>query len=114
MYVLDFSPPMNNLQGCFNTIRLGIKWASRLNPGDTVLLIDKPHSILIGPAIVESVVLGKLGEVASLHASRNHNQKGLDIEGAPQRLIENMKKRYGPMLINENKRCTVIYLRTEI
>lgn len=110
-YVLEFAPPMLNIRGRFNTFRLGIKWGTRLKAGDAVYLLDKPHSILICKAEVERVISGKLGDMAKEHAFRNHNQLGLDNDSAPERLIEGMKKRYGPQCVSENKRCVVIYLR---
>ena len=110
-YVLEFAPPMNNIEGRFNTVRLGTKWGKTLVPGDVVYLLDKPHSMLIGRAKVERVLIGKLGEMATAHAAHNHNQVGLDPEGAPLRLITNMIKRYGPHRCDENKRVTVIYLK---
>ena len=111
MYVLEFAPPMTGIGGQFNTVRLGIKWSRCLVAGDKVLLIDKKQSCTMGCAIVESVAVGKLGEMAQLHAAGNHNQRDLDAEGAPGRLVSNMVKRYGPHRCDENKRVTVIYLR---
>lgn len=111
MFVIEFSPPMMGIEGHFNTVRLGTKWSKCLNVGDRVLLVDKRKSEVMKSATVEAVAVGKLGEMAQLHAAQNHNQRGLDATGAPRRLIDNMIKRYGPNMCDENKRVTVIYLR---
>ena len=109
MYVLEFAPPMENINGHFNTVRLGGAWAKRLATGDSVLLIAKFQTI--GQALVEHVEIGKLSEMAKLHAAQNHNQKSLDPGGAPERLVAAMIKRYGPHKVSHNSLCTVIYLR---
>lgn len=113
MFVLEFSPPLAGIEGRFNTMRLGLKWSKSLTVGERVLLVDKRKSKVMASAVVEDLQVGKLGEMAKLHAVRNHNQKGLDPLNAPQRLVVNMIKRYGPMMCDENKRVTVIYLRCE-
>lgn len=110
-YVIDFAPPMTGLEGSFNTVRLGGTWAKRLSGGERVLLVDKPHSLVIGIAVVEQVVVGKLNEIAPMHAAHNHNQKSLGSEGATERLIAGMKKRYGPHKVLDHSRVTFIYLR---
>lgn len=110
-YVIEFAPPMSGVEDSFNTFRLGLKYSKVLNPGDTVLLIDKKQSKLIGIALVEGVETGKLNHMAELYAHQNHNQKSLDKSGAPARLTANMIKRYGPHKCNENSKVTVIHLR---
>lgn len=111
MYVIEFAPPMSGLDGSFNTVRLGGTWAKRLQQGEKILLMDKPKSSIFATAIVEGVIVGKLRDVAASHAAFNHNQKGTDAEGAPERLMTAMKKRYGPHKVNDNSRVTAIYLR---
>lgn len=110
-YVIDFAPPMTGFEDTFNTVRLGGAWAKRLVGGERVYLVDKPKSAVFGTAIVESVVKGKLCDLAPLHAANNHNQKGLDPVGAPDRFIAGVMKRYGPQKVRDNSLCTVIYLR---
>ena len=111
MFVIEFSPPMVGITGTFNTVRLGLKLSRCLNVGDKVVLIDKRRAETMGAAFVESVHVGRLGDMAQLHAAENHNQRGLDREDAPKRLVANMVKRYGPHICNENKYVTVVYLR---
>lgn len=110
MHIIEFSPPMLNLVGTFNTFRLGLRYSKLLNERDTVMLIDKKNLCVIGKAIVKSVIKGRLDDMAMLYAHENHNQKELDSEGAAQRLMTAMFKRYGPQMINEGKMVTVIYL----
>lgn len=111
MYVIEFAPPMSGFEGSFNTIRLGGAWAKRLSGGETVLLIDKPNCKVFGRAIVEQVVVGTVCDLLPRHAAHNHNQKGLDTVGAPERALASMLKRYGPQMVRDNSRCTIIYLR---
>lgn len=109
--VIEFSPPMEGIEGEFNTFRLGGAWAKRVVPGDTVWLMDKKQFLIFGSATVTEIHVGKLNEMSDLYACHNHNQKGLDPEGANKRLITNMIKRYGPNMCDENKRVTVICMR---
>lgn len=111
MYIIDFTPPMENLDGAFNTFRLGGKWAKVLEPGARVILADGKESRAIGLAEVISVVKGKLCEVAAEHACYNHNQRGKGKREAADALMENMRRRYGPHIAQDNKLTTVIYLR---
>lgn len=111
MHVIEFAPPMLGLEGNFNTFRLGGTWAKRLTTGDKVLLMNKPQAAIFATAVVERVLVGKLCDLAPEHAAMNHNQKGIDVAEAPERLISAMKKRYGPHRCSDNSRCSVIYLR---
>lgn len=112
--VIEFSPPMEGLEGEFNTFRLGMAWSKRIVVGDTIWLMDKKQFLIFGSAIVTGIFVGKLRDMSDLYACRNHNQKGLDPEGANNRLIANMIKRYGPNMCDENKKVTVIEMkRTE-
>lgn len=111
MRVLEFSPPMSGIEGEFNTFRLGVAWSKRVAPGDTVLLIDRKQFSVIGKAKITGVQVGSLRDMSALHARHNHNQKGLDPQGADERLIINMVKRYGPNKCDENKRVTVIGMK---
>lgn len=111
MRVIEFSPPMRGIEGRFNTFRLGGAWAKRIEAGETVLLIDAKEHQVIAKATVEGVVKGKLEDLAREHAAGNHNQQGLEPEGAPERLIAAMMKRYGPHRAGHNSTVTVIFLR---
>lgn len=111
MYIIEFSPPMENLEGAFNTVRMGLKLSKVLSVGDHVLLIDKPKGFAFGQAEVTAIHVGTLQDMATLHAGQNHNQKHLPPESAAERLIANMQKRYGPQIAKLDKKVTVIYLR---
>lgn len=111
LHVIDFSPPMLNLDGEFNTFRLGGAWAKRVQPGDKVGLLDKKQMRLVGFATVTGVHRGKLNELSPLHGCRNHNQKHLPSDGAGERVIAAMVKRYGPHKCRDNSLVTVIELK---
>ncbi|WP_374335318.1 hypothetical protein [Methyloversatilis sp.] len=110
-YILEFSPPMSGFEGDFNTFRLGGKWQRVLKPGDKMLLVDKRTSAVFAVAEVQGADAGKLRDMANTFASFNHNQRELDCAGAPDRLISNMIKRYGPHKCSETSRVSVIHLR---
>jgi hypothetical protein len=110
MRIIEFSPPMSGLEGEFNTFRLGVAWSKRLAPGDTVCLMNKKEFSLMGYAEVKAVHVGKLSDMSALHARRNHNQLGLPSDGAGERLIANMIRRYGPHKVNHTVKVTVIYM----
>ncbi|WP_323016363.1 hypothetical protein [Castellaniella sp.] len=110
-YVLGFAPPVTGLEGQFNTFRLGVAWGKRLNEHDTVILVNQPRSEILARAEVVSVQCGVFSDMAAMHATRNHNYRGLTREEASQRLIASMIKRYGPHKCSENSKVTVIYLR---
>lgn len=107
--VIDFSPPATGFDTFFNTFRLGIAWAKRVSPGERVLLMDNKQHIVFGLAEVVAVKVGRLGEMAAIHAGFNHNQLG-NINAAAD-LIAGTIKRYGPHRTNVEKKYTVIYLR---
>jgi hypothetical protein len=112
--VIDFAPPAEGFSGAFywNTFRLGRVWNDRVKEGDEVLLMMSKKLIVFGRAVISDVYVGKLRQLAETHAVFNHNQRdNPDTAGAPDRLIANMTKRYGPHLINNNKLSTVIYMR---
>lgn len=110
-YVIDFAPPMHNMQGEFNTIRLGGFFGKNLTVGAGVLLVDNKSHTLIGPAVVTGVHLGKLCDLAPEHAQHNHNRKGESADVAAQNLMTAMIKRYGPHKCKETSLVSVIYLR---
>ncbi|MPS48478.1 hypothetical protein [Methylobacillus sp.] len=108
MHIIEFTPPMLNLAGTFNTFRLGLRYHKILTPGERVVLIDKKALKTIGEAVVEQVIKGRLGEMAELHAAENHNWR--DSDQPPEDLIASMTKRYGPHMVNPDKWVSVIYL----
>ena len=109
--MIEFTPPMGGFEGVFNTVRVGMTWSRRLTNGMKVALMDKKNSLIFGYATVELVECGALGDIVQRYAHENHNQKGLDPEGAPERLTQSMTKRYGPHIITPTKKVSVIYLR---
>lgn len=112
IYVIDFAPPMENLHGEFNTIRLGGFFGKNLTVGAGVLLVDTKTHTLIGTATVTALHLGKLRDLAPEHAQHNHNRKGEPADLAAQNLMAAMTKRYGPHKCKDSSLVSVVYLRT--
>ncbi len=108
-HVIGFAPPMQGFEGEWNTFRLGKKLGNQLVPGQEVFLMDNKESVIFGAARVSRVIVGRLGEMAQLHARHNHNQKA-NPEGAEERIVVALKKRYGPQMVDENRWVSVIYL----
>jgi hypothetical protein len=111
MVIINFGEPALNLEGEFNTFRVGKIWSSRVKDGDIVGLMTTRNMRLIGKARVLGVFVGPLRDMAESHAKNNHNQKHLDPQGAWSRLIAAMRKRYRPRVIEDHSVVTVIYLK---
>lgn len=109
--VIEFAPPMSGFENEFNTIRVGVKLSRCLSVGDEVLLVDKSQSAAFGRARVTGIETGSLTEVAEKHGAQNHNQLHLPTEGAGERVVASLKKRYGPHIATDTKRSTVVYLK---
>jgi hypothetical protein len=110
-FALDFEPPLAGFQDEFNTFRLGLTWSKKLQKGDLVLLFDTKEKAIFGRAKVLGIETGKLIELAQGHAHMNHNQLGKAPMEAAYCLVERVRKRYGPHIARDDKKCTVIYLR---
>lgn len=111
IHVLDFAPPVAGLDGLFNTIRLGPRMSRVLVPSTKIVLVHRPKNVVLGFATVIETECATLREIAHKHAHLNHNQKGLEPEGAAQRLIAAMVKRYGPQKVNEDSKVSMILLQ---
>lgn len=109
--IIEFASPMFGIEGEFNTFRLSGAWAKRVEPGSKVILMNKKEYSLMGWAEVTAVHVGRLDALSALHGFRNHNQKHLPPEGAKDRLIAAMVKRYGPNKCGHHSRVTVIDLK---
>jgi hypothetical protein len=108
---IGFVPPVEGIDGNFNTFRLGGTLATRLTSGQEVLLLNEKTKMVFGRAEVLSVHMGKLREMCAMHARFNHRELANDADGAPDRLFSYLTKLFGPHIATDNKRCTVIYLK---
>jgi hypothetical protein len=110
--VISFIPPVSGVDHEFNTFRIGGFYATRLNVGDTVLLMNEKEKLVFGSAVVEAVDVGQLGEMCLIHGEENHTQiaEGGGSQSA-ERLYRVMSKIYGPQIAKINKKTTVISLR---
>jgi hypothetical protein len=110
--VIGFIPPHIGLEEEFNTFRLGLALAKRLEPGVTVFLMDTKAQTVFGTAKVVSIGTGSLAAMCLKHGARNHSELGFaDPGSSPARLFELMQKIYGPHIATETKKTTVVYLR---
>jgi hypothetical protein len=107
---IEFYPPMQGLDGRFNTFRLGLAWSKRVSKGDYVLLLDNKTKVAFARARVTGVHTGTLCEMAKLYAHLNHNQRH-DPSNARQNIVTALMKRYGPQMVTVDKKVTVIDLR---
>lgn len=109
--VLDFIPPINGVDGEFNTFRLGHTMLKKLKVGDEVFLMDGKAKVVFGRARVEAIEAGTLGEQCLVHAHHNHSELANAPETAPERLFAYIQKIYGPHIATHNKRSCVINLK---
>jgi hypothetical protein len=114
LHYLTFRPPLVGFEDEFNTIRLGKKWATRLDLGQYVLLVDARDEIAFGLAVVQYLEVGKLAFICDHYGDRNHTQIGFEVAQcgiAGARVLEVIRKMYGPHIALPTKTATVIGLR---
>lgn len=110
---IAFGYPRRGLAGDFNTIRLGLSWVAKCEPGAQVELICSRSKKLLKRATVVSVHTGTLLEMASLHAHQAHNWKEHPEADRSALLVTSMMKRYPPGRCTETSMVSVIYLKEE-
>lgn len=110
-YAIDFLPPIQGIDGEFNTIRLGLKWAKVLKPQDRVYIQNSKDKMIIGQAEVVSVESDELGQICLYHAQNNHTEIDSTDGRSAERVYALMLKVLGPHIVNYKKKATVIYLR---
>lgn len=69
MRIIMFNKPILNIEGRFNTVRLGGKLGRELAVGEEVLLVDANKSSVMCRASVESTEIGPLNVMAQQHAA---------------------------------------------
>lgn len=106
---IKFSYPRRGLTGSFNTFRLGTG-LSTLVIGQPVELVDARSGKLLKVATVTGVRVGRLQQMAQLHAHNAHNWKEHPADQRPDLLIASMKKRYPPNRVLDTSVVTVIDL----
>jgi len=110
MPTLTFRKPLLGLESRFNTFRLGGAAHGRLNIGTVVSLRDATDSEEIGRAIVERLYVGDLDEMLEKHAKNNHMLLTQSSDNPAETLRDILNKSYGPMLVRQAKRVSVIYM----
>lgn len=108
--VIGFIPPINGIDGDFNTFRMGRR-LGKLPEGIEVFLMDEKRKVVIGKAKVLSVAVGSLDELCVLYGAHNHTEIGRGSENPAQSLYRTIVRIYGPHLVNPKKIFTVISLR---
>lgn len=105
--ILAFKRPLVGFEAEFNTLRPGGAWHSRLAKGATVGLMDADSSKLFAKAQVMGVDCGELETMIALYGARNHlliDDDGRDLNAILRRI-------YGPQIINNRAKVSVIHLR---
>ena len=115
-YVLDFIPPVVGIEREFNTIRLGMAWAKKLQPGDHVYLMDNKERRIIGLAEVTALDVDTLVNICQKHGHLNHTQISPSEKpecslDAGERMMNVILKIYGPHIALPTKKTTAISLK---
>lgn len=110
--IIVFRNP-HGIGGEFNTIRLGLAWAKRVERGTIVTLYDSKRELVIGDAEVTAVHSGDKSLMVTRHAEHNHGMRHSGLKGyaASSVLLRTLRMRYGKMIFDSQPDCTVIYLR---
>lgn len=94
----------------FNTMRLGDAWAKRVEPGDTVGLLNRDKQLITTAQLkqVEVVTLdtnGLLPYASANHMLIHHN---LDADQAVDKLLKILRNNYGKLVFERNRYVTVL------
>lgn len=107
---IAFVPPLIGFEGEFNTFRPGVAWTDRVKPGDIVGLYDSKQEIVFGKAEVTGIDGGRIQTMLNDYAHMNHLMLS-EIGDFRNKLFAVLKKIYGPQIIGDASRVTVISLR---
>lgn len=98
---------LDGLTGDFNTFRPGVAWGSRVTPKQVIGLLNTNTDKLICKVSVTAVECGSLDDMIEKHAKANHL-----ISADPSKdLKKAMMRMYGPQIINEDTKVSVISMR---
>lgn len=109
--VFDFIPPIDGVDGEFSTIRLGHTMLKRVQPGDTVFLMDGRTKIVFGSAQVTRVEAGNLVQQCRDFGHTNHRELRYGADGAQERLLAYVRRLFGPHIATPDKRSCTIFLK---
>lgn len=107
---------MIGFEGEFNTIRLGLKYARELNPGDRVSLVyagkGKRAGEVAHTATVTRIESGPKDRIIEDHARHNHVVVGRRMEGDLGAGMERiLRAAYGNLFFGGYKTATAVYMR---
>lgn len=99
------------LDGDANTVRVGKAWMSRLLLDQVIALYNVNQKLIFGLASVTELHTGGIDQMLAEHAHRNHLMLTTPPAEAAAILKAWQRQNYGPRIINDQTRLTVIYLR---
>jgi len=98
---------LNGLKGDFNTFRPGVAWERRLKEKQVIGLLNSSTGKLICKVSVIAIECGDLDDMIEKHAKTNH----LILDDPSKDLRKLMTRMYGPQIINNDAKITVISMR---
>lgn len=106
--LLAFRKPIIGLDApYFNTLRSGVTWRDRVEPGKLVCLVEADTGNIIRFGRVDKVYSGPVDEMLRKHSRFNHLCMGGE---KIEKVGEVIRKSYGHFL-NDNSLLTAIYIR---
>lgn len=107
--LIAFRKPIIGLnEPYFNTLRSGVTWVNRVEPGKIVCLVDAANGERIRFAKVDRVCSGPYEEMLRKHSRFNHLCMGGE---SVEKVSEVIRKSYGHFL-KPDSQLTAIYLRS--
>lgn len=112
---IGFVPPLGQLTGSFNTIRLGAAWKKRGVQGTVVTLVNTKSKEIIGDAIITGIYVDEKDTIALKHGKNNHllKPKKLGADEAAKEIKRILVNCYGKLYYNHAKKLTAIRLRVD-
>lgn len=112
--IIKFAPPLGNMEGVFNTVRLGRAWPDRLKVGSRVMLQNAKTEEYIGEAEVLSVESDDLPKVCKKHYKSNHLMKNIKFKSArsgSEKMQAILRQCYGKLYYENASGASVIYMK---
>lgn len=101
------------LEHVANTVRVGMAWTQRLQVDQIVALYNSKNKEIFGHARVLHAEHGPIADMLKKHAHANHIMLDTPRQEAAVKLLNWMRKNYGPRIIHEKTRITAVYILRE-